>query len=395
MKDHSQGGAGDRTGREPFTTDRLFCPGPTPVPSAAVQAGTATSVYHRTDEFYKAFQATAAMLAPFFGAKNAPIILAASGTGGLEAAVQNLTAAGDEVVVVNGGKFGERWEKLASAYQLKAEVVKLEWGTVPTAAQLLDALGRCRAPKALFIQANETSTGVYYPVEALVKAVRAKFSGFIVVDCISSLGAHAMRMDDWGVDCVVAGSQKGFGIPPGLAFVALSDKAWSNLSARPRFYFDLARERKSQLEGQTAWTPATTLILSLKKALEMLHETGLDRVTAHHQQLADATRAAVAAMGLTLFATSNPSNALTAVNVPAGMDGSKLVKSLRSRFGMIFAGGQDHLKGKIVRIAHLGFVSRFDLIDGLAAFEWALAEAGHRFDLGQGVKIAMQKLTAS
>jgi aspartate aminotransferase-like enzyme len=382
------------TGREPFTTDRLFCPGPTPVPSAAIQAGTETSVYHRTEEFYKAFRSTTEMLAPFCGSKNLPVILTSSGTGAMEAAVQNLTAAGDEVVVVSGGKFGERWEKLAGAYQLRPEVVKIGWGTAPTADLILAALGRQKNPKAIFLQANETSTGVAYPVEVLARAIRAKFAGLIVVDCISSLGAHPMEMDAWGIDCVVAGSQKGFGIPPGLAFISLSDKAWGSLSERPRFYFDLARERKAQLEGQTAWTPATTLILSLKKSLELLHETGLEQLALHHEQLAAATRAAASAMGLELFAKDYPSNSLTAVCVPPAIDGSKLVKRLKNRFGTIFAGGQDHLKGKIIRIAHLGFISRFDLLDGLAALEFALAEEGYQGDLGQGVKTAMQVLAS-
>jgi aspartate aminotransferase-like enzyme len=381
--------------REPFTTDRLYCPGPTPVPKAALDAGERTSIYHRSDEFYKVFRRTAELLQPLFGCTTPPVILASSGTGAMEAALANLTDAGDEVVVVNGGKFGERWEKLAKAYQCKTEAVALEWGTGPSSAQILAAIGRQSKTKAVFIQANETSTGAYYPVERLAREIRAQWDGLLVVDCISSLGAHTMRMNDWGIDAVVAGSQKGFGLPPGLAFVGLSERAWGRLSTRPRFYFDLERERKGQAEGRSAWTPALSLVFMLHAALEQMHEVGLDQVIAHHALLADASRAAVAAMGLTLFPKDFPSNALTSIVVPAGVDGQKLVKRVRQRFGMFFAGGQDQLKGKIVRFAHLGFVSRFDVLDGLAALEFALHEEGFRLDLGAGVKAAMVALARS
>lgn len=378
--------------REPFTTDRIFCPGPTPVPKAALVAGTETSIYHRTDEFYRIFLRATELLQPVFGSRNRPIILTSSGSGAMEAAVTNLTAAGDEVVAVDGGKFGERWRKLAQAYGCKTEVVPVEWGHAPTAEQILAAIKRQAKTKAVFFQANETSTGVYYPVEELVRAIRKEYDGLVVVDCISSLGAHAMKMDEWQIDCVVAGSQKGFGIPAGLAFIALSDKAWGQISNRPRFYFDLQKERKGQAEGRSAYTPANSLIMSLVAALEVMHQTGLDVMLAHHQHLAEAARAAVQGMGLKLFPTGPCSNALTAVTLPPSVDGSKLGKRLRQRFGTFFAGGQDQLKGKIMRIAHLGFVSRFDLIDALAAFEFGLAEEGHAFDLGSGVKAAMQSL---
>ncbi len=378
--------------RELFTVDRLFCPGPTPVPDFVKEAGAESSIYHRSDEFYKIFRRSADLLAPLFGSKTLPIILAASGTGAMDAAFTNLTDVGDEIVTVKAGKFGERWEKLAEAYRCPAEVVTIEWGTAPTAAQILAAVKKQKNTKAIFIQANETSTGAYFGIEKLVPELRKSFSGFIAVDCISSLGAHPMKMDDWQIDAVTAGSQKGFGLPPGLAFIALSERAWANLSKRPKFYFDLAKERKGQAEGRSAWTPASSLVHALKAALEKMNEVGYDRVAAHHTHLADAARAATKAMGLNLFAGSAPSNALTAITVPKGIDGQKLVKRLRQRFGMFFAGGQDELKGKIVRFAHLGFVNRFDLIDGVAALEFALAEEGYDLDLGRGVQAAMKVL---
>lgn len=379
--------------REIFTVDRLFCPGPTPVPDFVKEAGAESSIYHRSDEFYKIFRRAADLLAPLFGSKTNPIILASSGTGALEAAFVNLTDQGDEIVTVKGGKFGERWEKLAQAYGCPAEVVNVAWGTAPTAAEILAAVKKQKNTKAIFIQANETSTGAYYCIEKLVPEIRKSFAGLIVVDCISSIGAHEMRMDEWQIDCVVAGSQKGFGLPPGLAFIALSDRAWAGLSKRPKFYFDLSKEKKGQhAEGRSAWTPASSLVHALKAALEEMNRIGYAKVAAHHAQLAEAARAATAAMGLELFAGSAPSNALTAITVPAGIDGSKLVKRIRQRFGMFFAGGQDELKGKIVRFAHLGFVNRFDLIDGVAALEFALAEEGYALELGRGVAAAMKVL---
>lgn len=383
------------TKREPFTSDRIFCPGPTPVPRAAHIAGQeSAAIYHRAEEFYRDFVHCADLLSPVFGCKSRPVILTCSGTGAMEATLLKLTAPGDEVVCVVGGKFGERWEQLARTFQCQVEVVAVEWGHAPTAAQILAAVSRQKSTKAIFMQANETSTGAYYPVEGLARDIRASYSGFLIVDAISSLGAHSMRLDDWQIDAVVAGSQKGFGIPAGLAFVAMSDRAWQHVSPRPRFYFDLDKERKGQAEGRTAWTPAITLIYSLKAALEQMHQVGLDQVTAHHAALAKAARAGVIAMGLKVFPT-HPSQALTAAALPPGIDGSKLIKRLRSRFGAFFAGGQDQLKGKIIRISHLGFVSRFDLLDALAAFEFGIAEEGYRHDLGAGVKAAMQILHES
>jgi aspartate aminotransferase-like enzyme len=378
--------------RDLYTPDRLYCPGPTPVPNAVVHAAGETAVYHRSDEFYQVFRRCADRLAPIFGTRTRPLILTASGTGAMEAAMVNLTAQGDEIVAVNGGKFGERWEKLGKAYGCATEVVRVPAGQAPTADQILAAVKKQKQTRAVFLQANETSTGAYYDVERLAREIRRGYGGLLVVDAISSLGAHSMRMDDWRIDAVVAGSQKGFGMPPGLAFAALSERAWSDLAARPRFYFDLEKERKGQAEGRSAWTPAASLVFALDAALNLLEAAGIDQVVAHHARLAAAARAGVAAMGLELFAGRAPSAALTAITVPAGVDGLRLVKRLRGRFGMYFAGGQDELKGKIVRFAHLGFVSRFDLLDGVAALEFALKEEGYRLDLGAGVKAAMQAL---
>jgi aspartate aminotransferase-like enzyme len=386
------------TQRELFTPDRLFCPGPTPVPRAVAQAGVdaGSSIYHRSDEFYKVFRRAAELLKPLFGTTESPLILASSGTGAMEAAVVNLTAPGDAVVVVKAGKFGERWEKLTKAYECKVEVIAVAAGKAVSPADVLAAVERQKDTRAVLLQANETSTGVAMPVALVARELRSKgYKGLIIVDAISSLGAHVMRQDEWDVDAVVAGSQKGFGLPPGLAFVSLTKKAWGQLSRRPRFYFDLERERKGQAEGRSAWTPASTLVFSLREALEQIDAIGAEGFAAHHAQLARAARAAAKALKLELFAGAAPSDALTVFSVPAAVDGQKLVKRLRQRFGMFFAGGQDELKGKIVRFAHLGFVSRFDLIDGLAALEFALHEEGYPLSLGSGVAAAMQSLAST
>ena len=375
-----------------FTPNRLFCPGPTPVPKEVIQASTETSIYHRSDEFYKVFRRCTERLAPIFGTRTSPIILTASGSGAMEAVLVSLTDVEDEVVVVNGGKFGERWEKLAKTYQCRTEVVSVPWGQAPTSDMILAAVRRQKNTRAIFLQANETSTGAYYNIEKLAGELRQHYKGLLCVDAISSLIAHPMQMDAWQIDAVVSGSQKGFGLPPGLAFAALSDRAWGQLSKRPRFYFDLEKERKGQADGRSAWTPAASLIFALDAALHILHEAGIDKVLKHHADLAKAARAATKAIGLELFAVTAPSNTLTAITVPAGVDGQRLLKRLRHRFGMFFAGGQDELKGKIVRFSHLGFVSRFDLLDGIAALEFALKEEGFHLDVGNGVKAAMQSL---
>lgn len=376
----------------PFVRERLYCPGPTPVPPEVGLASLQTNVYHRTDSFRKTILECRQLLTPFFGSEEAPLILTSSGTGALEAALVNLTHPGDAILVINGGKFGERWEKLGKAYQCEVTTYKIEWGQSPDPSHLTSLLKQNPSVKAVFLQSNETSTGVAYPIQELAAAIRSVSQALIVVDAVSGLVAHSMKMAAWSIDCVVSGSQKGFGIPPGLAFIALSQRAWNELSERPRFYFDLRKEREGQAKGETSWTPATTLILSLLPALHQLAELTPEGCDAHHKRLAQACHAAVQAIGLGLFAQSHPSQALTAVNLPDRLDGSKLIKYCREQYGAIFAGGQDHLKGKIIRISHLGMVDQLDFLAGLAAFEMGLTRLGYRHSLGAGVGAAMQSL---
>lgn len=378
-----------------FVKDRLYCPGPTPVPHASAVAALQTSVYHRTDLFREKFLYARKMLHPYFKSPEAPLILSCSGTGAMEAALVNLTNAGDKVLCLNGGKFGERWGKLARAYGCDTIIYEFPWGESPDLQKISALLSANPDVKAVFFQANETSTGVAYPVREIASVIAANSKALIIVDAISALVAHALPMDEISIDCLLTGSQKGFGIPPGLAFIALSNRGWDSLSSRPRFYFDLRKEREGQVKGETAWTPATTLIESLIPSLELLGEQGVDGCDAHHKRLSLACQAAAKAMGLSLFSKSHHSQALTAIELPAGMDGSKLLKYCRTRFGTVFAGGQDHLKGKIVRLAHLGVVDELDLIGGIAALEMGLHKLGHSFPLGAGVAAAMTALNAA
>jgi aspartate aminotransferase-like enzyme len=379
-------------------TNRLFCPGPTPVPLDASIQSLHTDIYHRSSEFKSIFSDVRKRLAPFFDSKVAPIILTSSGTGALEAAVVNLTEIGDEVLVINGGKFGERWHKLTAAYQCKVREIKITWGHSPDVEVIVETLRKHPGIKALFIQANETSTGVAYPIKDIAEQVRKlRPDLLLIVDAVSALIAHHVKLDSWGLDCVISGSQKGFGVAPGLAFIALSERAWLSAknNRRPKFYFDLSTELKTQLDGQSAWTPATTLVLSLRAALDKLEALGVDGCEAHHKMMAEATRAAMHALGLELFSQSHHSQALTAAKLPERIDGNALISHARQRYGAIFAGGQDQAKGKIVRLAHLGIFDHFYLLQAIQALEFSLLDIGHTAEPGVGVTAAIKLIRAS
>ncbi len=377
----------------PFSKNRLFCPGPTPVPLDVGMAALNSNIYHRTDAFRDIIIQCRKLLTPFFNTEVEPLLLTSSGTGALESALVNLTDVKDKVLVINGGKFGERWEKMALSYQCEVLTYQIPWGTSPDLDTLRKLILDAGPLKAVFFQANETSTGVAYPVEEIAKVIReSRPEALIVVDAVSGLIAHKMDMLNWGIDCVVSGSQKGFGIPPGLSFIALSPRAWNSLSKRPKFYFDLKKEKQGQDSGETSWTPATTLILSLKNALEQLTILGPEGCELHHRQLAIACRAAIHSMGLKLFPSSHPSQALTAATLPPNLDGTAVVRYCRETYGAIFAGGQDQLKGKIIRISHLGMVDQLDLLSGISALEMGLTKLGHQHTLGSGVAAAMTSL---
>jgi aspartate aminotransferase-like enzyme len=371
----------------------LLAPGPTPVPPEALLAMAMPIIHHRAPDFLPVLESAKKGLQWLYQTKNDVLILCSTGTGGMVGSVNNFLSPGDDVLVVNGGKFGERWTKICQAYGMKVEELIIEWGYAVKAEQVEAALKKNPKIKAVFIQANETSTGVYHDVKS-VAAVVKKTDALFVVDAISALVAHDIRTDEWGIDVMIGGSQKGVMLPPGLAFVSVSDKAWKMADAAktPKFYFNFKKERENLAKNQTLFTSPVTLIIGLNAAIKMLQDEGLDKVFARHDKLARATRAGAAALGLKLFPKESPSNALTAIEAPAGVDGQAIYKDLRVKYGITGAGGQDKLKGKIFRIAHLGYADTFDVITALAGIEMVLKGLGHPVKLGTGVGAAQEIL---
>ena len=371
----------------------LLAPGPTPVPPEALLAMAMPIIHHRAPDFVPVLEAAKNGLQWLYQTKNDVLILCSTGTGGMVGAVNNFLNPGDEVIVVNGGKFGERWTKICQAYGVKVEEIVVEWGYAVKPETVEAALKKNPKVKAVFIQANETSTGVYHDIKAVASVVK-KTEALFVVDAISALVAHDIRTDEWGIDIMIGGSQKGVMLPPGLAFVSVSDKAWKmgESSKMPKFYFNFKKERENLAKNQTNFTSAVTLIIGLNECVKMLQAEGLDKVFARHERLAKATRAGAAAIGLKLFPKESPSNALTAIEAPAGVDGQAIYKDLRVKYGITGAGGQDKLKGKIFRIAHLGYADTFDVITALAGIEMVLKGLGHPVKLGSGVAAAQEIL---
>ena len=367
----------------------LLAPGPTPVPPEVQAAIALPLVHHRTPQFAAVLAEVQERLRELFGTAQDVLVMAASGTGGMEGAVTNLLSPGDEVVVVNGGKFGERWTKICEAYGVRVHEVVVEWGRAVRPDMVAAALDAHPAARAVFVQASETSTCALHPVPALGDITRRRDT-LLVVDGITAVGVIDLPMDRLGIDVLVTGSQKALMLPPGLAFVALSERAWAATERAhlPRFYFDFRRERKGVAERSTAWTPAISLIQGLRVALGMLRDEGLPNVYARHDRLARATRAAATALGLRLLAPDAPSPAATAVMLPEDVDGTALFRYLRDRMRVTFAPGQDRLKGKIIRLSHLGYADAFDVVTGVAALELALHHFGARVELGRGVGAA-------
>ncbi|MBI5682004.1 MAG: alanine--glyoxylate aminotransferase family protein [Deltaproteobacteria bacterium] len=372
----------------------LLAPGPTPVPAEINLAMAQPMIHHRTPQFSAIFGEVKEDLKYLFQTKQDVLILAASGTGAMEGSITNLYSPGDEVIVINGGKFGERWGKIAEAYGLKALWLNVEWGKAVNPADVKKALDANPNIKGVLVQASETSTTVAHPIKELAELTKKKDNCLLIVDGITSVGVFPTPMDEWGIDVLVSGSQKAFMLPPGLAFAALSEKAWKfqETAKLPRFYFDFKKERKNLKDNTTAYTPAVSLIIGLRDVLKMLKQEGFENVFARHNRLARATRAAAKAMGLKLLAPDAPSDATTGVYLPESVDGGKFVKYLRDDMGITMAGGQDQLKGKIIRIAHLGYIDTFDIIIAISSIEMALRKFGHKTELGKGVAAAQEIL---
>jgi len=371
----------------------LLTPGPTAVPPEVLLRMSQPMIHHRTPEFEALFAQVQEKLQWLFQTTQNVLILAASGTGAMEAAVSNTCSPGDTVIVVNGGKFGERWLKISQAFGVKVIELKIEWGKAVAVDAVAQALQTNPGVRAVLVQASETSTTVLHPVEQ-ISALTRKINTLLIVDGITAVGATDTPMDKWGIDILVTGSQKALMLPPGLAFVALSDKAWQQVEAtkQPRYYFDLRRENKEQQKHTTAYTPAISLINGLHEVLRLMQEEGLEHIFTRHALLASASRAAAQAMGLTLLAPDTPSPAATGVWLPDGVDGKRLLKYMRDRMGVDIAGGQDHLAGKIVRISHIGYAGPFDVIIAISTLEMALRRFGQSIELGSGVRRAEEIL---
>jgi aspartate aminotransferase-like enzyme len=365
---------------------RLLTPGPTPLYPPALHAMMASDIHHRTEDFRKVYRSCLADLKEVMGTAHDVLMFAASGTGAMDATVSNLFSRGDKVIVCVAGKFGERWAEIAKAYGLDANVITVPYGSAVSAAQVEAALAAEPATKAVFVQASETSTGAVHDVRAMGEAV-AETEAILVVDAITGLGTMPLDIDLWGLDVVIGGSQKAFMIPPGLAFMSVSPKAWkfTETATLPHFYFNLKKEKKSGDAGESSWTPATSLILALAEALRYVKQLGMADLIDNAQLLAKATRAAVEKLGLELFSPSCPGSSVTAVKAPAGLDSGVIVKEFRNRFGAIIANGQGSMKGQIFRIAHLGYFDFADLFAVVAGLEIILKANGVPVEYGAGV----------
>ncbi|RMH06714.1 MAG: alanine--glyoxylate aminotransferase family protein [Nitrospirae bacterium] len=374
----------------------LLAPGPTQVPPEVLLAMAAPVLHHRAPEFAELFGQVRNDLKWVFQTQNEVLILASSGTGAMEGAVANFLSPGDKALVVNGGKFGERWGKICQTFGIKVVELRVEWGHSVDPQAVAEALRQDPTIKAVYVQASETSTGAAHDVKTLAEIVRPRDETILVVDAITALGVFDIQTDAWGLDVVVAGSQKAFMLPPGLAFVSVSPKAW-RLAERAKnsaFYFNFIKERDAQVNNQTAYTPAVSMILGLKEVLRMMKAEGLKAMFGRQSRLAYALREAVRAAGLELFPKGVPSDALTVITAPPGIDGQAVYKQLRVQYGITAAGGQDHLRGKIFRLSHMGYVDRFDVIMAMAAVEMVLKDLGHPVALGQGVARAQELLRA-
>ncbi len=381
--------------------NRLFTPGPTPLLPAAQTAMAAFTAHHRTADFRALFQEVLADLKDFIGTKNDALVLTCSGTGVMEASVSNLTSPGDKVLVLTAGKFGERWTGLAKAFGCQVDVLSSSYGTTFS----LDEIRMRITPdvRAVFVQATESSTGVRHDIEAIAKIVRAQGDDtLLIVDAITGLGTTHFDVDGWGIDMIIGGSQKALMMPPGLAYCAVSERAWQRMdtTTSPRYYFDLRKERKSAAKGETAYTPATSLIAALGAALEFIRGMGKGSVSKGREALvnnaelcAEMTRAGAQALGLRLYA-SVPAAALTAIAAPDGSDSSAIVKEFRESFDAVVANGQAEMKGKLFRIAHIGYYDYLDTIGILGALEHVLARVtGTSVEYGAAVRAAQQVYT--
>jgi aspartate aminotransferase-like enzyme len=351
-------------------------------------------IHHRTPGYNELFKEVREGLKYLFQTDDEVIVLASSGTGSMEGAVSNFLRKGDKAVVVRGGKFGDRWSEICRSFGVEAIDLEVEWGASVNPRDVAQLMKREGDVRAVLVQASETSTGAYHDVEALAGIVREYPEALLIVDGITAIGVHDIKTREWGLDVVLTGSQKGLMLPPGLAMVSVSEKAWSMAERAdlPRYYFDLRKERKSLEKNQNAYTPAVSLIVGLREVLEEMKAEGLEAIFERHRRMVRATRAAVKALGLELYAKDIPSNALTAVCAPPGIDGQEVVKILRGEYGVSVAGGQERARGKVFRLSHMGYAGAFDVIIAVSAVEMGLKQMGYPVKLGAGVGAAEEVL---
>jgi aspartate aminotransferase-like enzyme len=373
----------------------LLTPGPTPVPERVLLAMAQPVLHHRMPAFAEIMKEVLEGLRWLYGTKDPVVILNGSGTAAMEASVVSFQRRGDKALVIRGGKFGERWGEINVAYGVECVYLDVPWGTAVDPAAVEAALAKDPAIKTVFATANESSTGVWHPVDRLAKITRAKDDVLLVVDAVSALGAVPMPMDEWGIDVLVTGSQKALMLPPGLAFVGAGGRAWARAEKAnlPRFYLDLRAEKKAQEGGETAFTPGVSLIVGLREALRMIREETLPKLYDRHSRLARATRAAALALGCELYAPTAPSPTVTSIKSP-GIDSGQIVKHLRGKYGVSIVGGQGALKGKIFRVAHLGYYSPFDILTVVAALEMGLNDLGVKVERGAGTRAAEEILAS-
>jgi len=379
--------------------NRLFTPGPTPILPAAQTAMASASMHHRTAEFRALFTRVLADMKEFIGTNNDVLVLVSSGTGVMEGAVSNLTSPGDKVLVLTAGNFGERWRDLAKAFGCEVEIVSAPYGETFTLSDIEQKV--TPDVRAVYMQATESSTGARHDVKSIARLVReAGHDTLLVVDAITGLGTTHFDVDGWGIDVIIGGSQKALMIPPGLAYCAVSERAWKRMETAqsPRYYFDFRRERKAAAKGESAYTPATSLFAALAAALDFIRQMGDGNLANGRSALVDnaelaaeMTRAGAQALGLKLFAPSAPAAALTAIESPAGIDSGTIIKQFRETFAAVVANGQGEMKGQLFRIAHLGYYDYLDTVGILAALEHVIASVtGRAVEYGAAVRAAQQ-----
>lgn len=368
----------------------LFTPGPTELPHEVLEAMARPIIHHRTDEYRALFLEATRLLQEHLGTTQPVLTLSCSGSGAMEAAAINVLSPGDEAVVVEGGKFGDRWRTICQAYGITVHRVSVEWGRVATVEEVESALAAHPKVKALFVTHSETSTGALFPVHELARVARAR-GVLSIVDAVTSFGVYDLHFDQSDLDGVVWGSQKGLMIPPGLGYVAYGPRAWAaaEKASLPRFYFNLIKARAELEKGDTPFTPAITLVLASHAAAKLMAAEGRENVFARHRRNAEGTRAAARALGLKLLAEV-PSNAVTAVIAPMGLDSGAVVKTMERRYGVKIAGGQNQLKGKIFRLGHIGYYDEGDILRMVGAFESALIDHGYAAEVGTATRAAQE-----